>query len=46
MAGHKISAELLFNLNGMCPASGEGGGTRCKAGFVMCRDQPVITEML
>ena len=46
MGGHKTSAEQLLNLNGVCPASSEGGGTRCKAGLVMGRDQPAIAEML
>ena len=46
MAVHKTSAELLLNLIGICLTSGEGGQTPCKAERVMCRDQPVIAEML
>ena len=46
MGGHKTSVELLLDLNELCPASGEDGGTRCKAGLVVCRDQPRTAEML
>ena len=46
MVRHKTFAELLLNLKWVCPASGEGGGTRCEARLVMGSGQSAIAEML